>query len=117
VIFYGSDGVWTKEKDWNSTAGELSNPATGATVDYALRSNGGLVVLGPDSALFFSQGQANVTVPGMGVVALDAGRITDRVDFAAGTDRQFIAGHHAFFAYYSGDASALQELCTALSAS
>ena len=117
VIFYGADGVWTRESDWSSTAGEYNNPLTGATASYTLRAHGGMIVLGSDSALFFSEGQANVTVPGMGAVALDAGRITDRVDFAAGTDQQFIAGHHDFFAYYNGDASALQKLCTALSAS
>jgi hypothetical protein len=112
----------TYDKDGNLTrrvftddfvSAQFSNPLSGATVGYTQHNvtTGVFAVPGdPSTETQTLRGENNYTVPGMGVVFLNAGRTVTAPD---GTE-EFTAGPHSFDAYFSGDTSAVAKLCAAL---
>jgi hypothetical protein len=102
-----------KHETYSSAA--FSNPLTGATLPY--RSNVTITNTFPGYDLLqVIRGETNFTAPGLGAVALNAGRL---VDFFNGDDNiLFEAGPHSLFPdlFLYGDTSVVERLCTALGA-
>jgi hypothetical protein len=95
------------------SSAQFSNPLTGATLPYTSHVNITNTFVGSD-VLGISSGETNFTAPGLGAVALNAGRL---IDFFNGDDSiLFDAGPHSLFPdlYLYGDTSVVQRLCAAL---
>ena len=113
--YYNTDGNQTKGVGYNLAVGQYSNPLTGAVVPYKQHDTVTAVLAVPGdftSATATVVGENNFTVPGMGAVLLNAGRVVygpDAVEFSAGPQQ--------FNDYFEGNTAALDELCTALGAS
>jgi len=114
--YYDADGNLTRRVIHQTNDSALSNPLTGAAIPYLQKNTITDVVAipgdFPDSATETITGEQNFTVPGMGPVMLNAGRIVTAPDGTV----EFSAGPQGFMDYFSGDTSALDELCTALGA-
>ena len=116
--YYDTNGNLTRRvihEFWSDA--QKSNPATGATAPYtqALNFTDVLAVPGDfSSATETVTGAANITVPGVGAVLLNAGRTVTAPD---GTI-EFSAGPQDFIeAFVNGSMAVLDELCAALGAS
>jgi hypothetical protein len=114
--YYDRDGNLTKRVLRDDLAGEFINPVTGATVpwtQYEIHTSMLAVPGDLGSRTVTIVGEFVITVPHLGAVALEAGRVIEAVD---GTDL-FSAGPQDFTDYYSnGDTSAVAKLCGALGA-
>jgi hypothetical protein len=114
--YYDRDGNLTKRVLRDDSAGEFINPVTGATVPWTQYEIHTSVLAVPgdlSSRTVTIVGEFVITVPHLGAVALEAGRVIEEVD---GTDA-FRAGPQDFADYYSnGDTSAVAKLCAALGA-
>ena len=116
--FYNTDGNLTRGITDVQASGQYSNPLTGATVPYIQHQTITNVLAVPGdltSRTATITGQNNFTVPGMGAVFLNAGRVVtvdndSTIDFSAGPQE-------AFDYYFNGNTAAIAELCTALGAS
>jgi hypothetical protein len=116
--YYDSSGNLTRRvihEFWSDA--QKSNPLTGATAPYnqAFTSTDVLAVPGDlSSATRTVTGAANITVPGVGAVLLNAGRTVTAAD---GTI-EFSAGPQDFIdAFVNGNMAVLDKLCAALGAS
>jgi len=114
--YYDSDGNLTKRVLRDDLAGEFINPVTGATVPWTQHEIHTTVLAVPgdfSSATETIVGQFVITVPHLGAVALEAGRV---IQDASGNN-EFRAGPQDFLDYYAnGDTSAVAKLCGALGA-
>ncbi len=114
--YYDRDGNLTKRVLRDDSAGEFINPITGATVPWTQYEIHTSVLAIPgdlSSRTVTIVGEFVITVPHLGAVALEAGRVIEAVD---GTDL-FSAGPQDFTDYYgNGDTSAVAKLCGALGA-
>jgi len=114
--YYDRDGNLTKRVLRDDLAGEFFNPVTGATVpwtQYEIHTSVLAISGDLSSSTVTIVGEFVITVPHLGAVALEAGRVIEEVD---GTD-SFRAGPQDFTDYYSlGDTSAVEKLCGALGA-
>ena len=117
IRFYNTDGDLTKRVIYDQYFSQFSNPLTGAAVPYTEHNPITDVLAVPGdftSATETTTGQTNFTVPHLGAVLLNAGRVV----FGADGTLEFSAGPQGFLDYfYNGNTAALDELCTALGAS
>jgi hypothetical protein len=116
--YYDTNGNLTRRvihEVWSDA--QKSNPLTGATAPYhqAVTYTAVLAVPGDlSSATETVTGAANITVPGVGAVLLNAGRTVTAAD---GTI-EFSAGPQDFIdAFVNGNMAVLDRLCAALGAS
>ena len=94
---------------------QKSNPLTGATAPYSQASNITDVLGVPgdfSSATETVTGQANITIPGMGAVLLNAGRTVTAPDGSI----DFRAGPQDFLDYFLGNTNVVNKLCATLGA-
>jgi hypothetical protein len=114
--YYDRDGNLTKRVLRDDSAGEFINPVTGVTVPWTQYEIHTSVLAVPGdlgSRTVTIVGEFVITVPHLGAVALEAGRVIEAVD---GSDL-FSAGPQDFTDYYTnGDTSAVAKLCGALGA-
>jgi hypothetical protein len=114
--YYDTDGNLTKRvihEFWSDA--QKSNPLTGATAPYSQASNITDVLGVPgdfSSATESFIGQANITIPGMGEVLLNAGRTVMAPDGSI----DFRAGPQDFLDFSLGNPDVVNELCAALGA-
>jgi hypothetical protein len=112
--YYDSDGNLTKRVLRDDLAGEFINPVTGATVPWTQHEIHTTVFAVPgdfSSATETIVGQFVITVPHLGAVALEAGRVIQD----ANGNNEFRAGPQDFLDYYAnGETSAVAKLCGAL---
>jgi hypothetical protein len=117
IRFYNAAGDLTKRVIYDQYFSQFTNPLTGAAVPYTQHNTTTDVLAVPGdftSATETTTGQANFTVPHMGAVVLNAGRVV----FGADGTLEFSAGPQGFLDYfYNGNTAAVAELCTALGAS
>ena len=114
--YYDQNGDLTRRHFREVFVGTLTNPLTGASLDFTQADTilHNLAVPGDvDTGTEAITGSARFSLPQGGVVLVDAGRTV--IDVSDGT-LLFQAGQHPFDAYFgSGDTSALQPICYALS--
>jgi hypothetical protein len=114
--YYDIDGNLTQRvvhELWSDA--QKSNPLTGATAPYSQAFNITDVLGVPgdfSSATETVTGQANITVPGMGEVLLNAGRTVMAPDGSI----DFRAGPQDFLDFAFGNTDVVNELCAALGA-
>src|SRR4030095_15131104 len=114
--YYDIDGNLTQRvvhELWSDA--QKSNPLTGATAPYSQAFNITDLLGVPgdfSSATETVTGQANITVPGMGEVLLNAGRTVMAPDGSI----DFRAGPQDFLDFALGNTDVLNELCAALGA-
>ena len=116
IRFYNAAGDLTKRVIYDQYFSQFSNPLTGAAVPYAEHNTITDVLAVPGdftSATETFTGQNNFTVPHMGAVFLNAGRVV----FGADGTLEFRAGPQEGLDYANGNIAAVAELCTALGAS
>ena len=116
IRFYNSAGDLTRRVIYDQYFSQVSNPLAGAAVPYIQHITTTDVLAVPGdvaSATETITGQNNFTVPHMGAVSLNAGKIVLGAD---GT-LEFSAGPQGFLDYFTGNTAALDELCSALGAS
>ena len=113
--YYDADGNLTRRVIHQTNDSALSNPLTGASIPYLQKNTITDMLAVPGdfgSATETITGEQNFTVPGVGAVMLNAGRIVTSPDGTV----EFSAGPQGFQDYFNGDTSALDALCTALGA-
>ncbi|HEV2259799.1 MAG TPA: hypothetical protein VGS06_42365 [Streptosporangiaceae bacterium] len=114
--YYDTDGNLTQRvvhEFWSDA--QKSNPLTGATAPYSQASNITDVLGVPgdfSSATETVTGQANITIPGMGAVLLNAGRTV----WAPDGSLDFRAGPQDFLDYFLGNTDVVNKLCAGLGA-
>ena len=114
--YYDTDGNLTQRvvhELWSDA--QKSNPLTGATAPYSQAFNITDVLSVPgdfSSATETVTGQANITIPGMGAVLLNAGRTVTAPDGSI----DFRAGPQDFLDYSLGNTDVVNKLCAALGA-
>jgi hypothetical protein len=117
IRFYDTAGDLTRRVIYDQYFSQFSNPLTGATVPYVQHNTTTDILAVPGdlgSATETTTGQDNFTVPHMGAVLLNAGKVV----FGADGTLEFSAGPQGFADFfYNGNTAALAELCTALGAS
>lgn len=117
IRYYDQNGNLTRRViDEDYTSAQFSNPLTGAAVPYTQHNTTTDVLAVPGdlgSATETTTGETNFTVPHLGAVLLNAGKVT----FGADGSLDFRAGPQSFIYYfYNGDSSVASELCAALGA-
>jgi hypothetical protein len=114
--YYDRDGNLTKRVLRDDLAGEFFNPITGATVPWTQYEIHTSVLAIPgdlSSRTVTIVGEFVITLPHLGAVALEAGRVIEDAD----GNNEFRAGPQDFLDYYAnGDTSAVEKLCGALGA-
>ena len=114
--FYNTDGDLTKRVIYDQYFSQFTNPLTGAALPYTQHNTTTDILAVPGdftSATETTTGVNNFTVPHMGAVLLNAGRVV----FGGDGTLEFSAGPQGFLDYfYNGNTAALDELCTALGA-
>jgi hypothetical protein len=114
--YYNSDGNLTRRVLRDDVNGQFINPTTGTVVPWTQHEIHTTVLAVPgdfSSATETIVGQFVITVPHLGAVALEAGRVIQD----ANGNNEFRAGPQDFLDYYAnGDTSAVEELCGALGA-
>jgi hypothetical protein len=114
--YYDRNGNLTRRVLRDDLAGEFINPVTGVTVPWTQYEIHTTVLAVPGdftSATETIVGQFVITVPHLGAVALEAGRVIQD----ANGNNEFRAGPQDFLDYYAnGDTSAVAKLCGALGA-
>jgi hypothetical protein len=113
--WYDRDGNLTRRVRHDHIEAFSTNPLTGATVPYRQRETHTTVLATPGdlgTATTTHTGVLIFTLPRLGQIALEAGRVVEGPDGI-----EFRAGPQDFVDYYeNGDLSAVQELCSALGA-
>jgi hypothetical protein len=96
------------------SSGQFSNSGSGAAVPYTSNVTTTITFPGTNALLVF-RGEMNLTAPGLGAVALNAGRLVDLFN-DQGDNILFEAGPHSLFPdlYLYGDTSVVPRLCAAL---
>jgi hypothetical protein len=111
--YYDREGNLTRRVLYDDIDGQSSNPLTGATVPYIQHEQHTAVLAVPgdlSTATTTHTGVLIFTIPHLGPVALEAGRVIEGPDGV-----EFRAGPQTFVDYYeNGDVSAVRELCNAL---
>ena len=114
--YYNSDGNLTRRVLRDEVSGQFINPSTGTVVPWTQHEIHTTVLAVPgdfSSATETIVGQFVITMPHLGAVALEAGRVIQD----ANGNNEFRAGPQDFLDYYAnGDTSAVEELCGALGA-
>jgi hypothetical protein len=117
IRYYDQNGNLTRRvihEDY--TSAEFSNPLTGAAVPYTQHNTTTDVLAVPgdlSSATETTTGENNYTVPHLGAVFLNAGKVV----FGADGSLEFRAGPQNFLDYFvNGDSSVISGLCAALGA-
>lgn len=117
IRYYDQNGNLTRRvihEDY--TSGEFSNPLTGAAARYTQHDTTTDILAVPGdlgSATETTTGESNFTVPHLGAVLLNAGKVV----FGADGTLEFSAGPQGFIDYfYNGNTAVMAELCTALGA-
>lgn len=114
IRYYDANGDLLKRVIYDHTVGALSNPLTGTAIPYDQHDTITDMLAVPGdfgSATETNTGQGNFTVPGMGAVMLNAGRIVTGPD---GT-LEFTAGPQGFWDFFvNGNTAAVDGLCAAL---
>lgn len=117
IRFYNTDGNLTKRVIYDQYFSQFTNPVTGAAIPYSQHNTTTDILAVPGdltSATETTTGEVNFTVPHMGAVLLNAGKVV----FGADGTLEFSAGPQGFIDYgYDGNTAAVAELCTALGAS
>jgi len=116
IRYYNTAGDLTKRVIYDQYFSQFSNPLTGAAVPYTQHNTITDVLAVPGdftSATETFTGQNNFTVPHMGAVFLNAGKVV----FGADGTLEFRAGPQEGLDYFNGNTAAVAELCTALGAS
>jgi hypothetical protein len=117
IRFYNTDGNLTRRVIYDQYFSQFSNPLTGTVVPYTQHNTTTDVLAVPgdfSSATETTTGQNNFTVPHLGAVLLNAGKVV----FGADGTLEFSVGPQGFLDYfYNGNTAALDELCAALGAS
>jgi len=117
IRFYNPAGNLTRRVIYDQYFSQFSNPLTGAAIPYTQHNTTTDILAAPGdftSATETTTGQTNFTVPHLGAVLLNAGKVM----FGADGTLEFSAGPQGFLDYfYNGNTAALDELCTALGAS
>jgi hypothetical protein len=117
IYRYNTDGNQTELFFTYQASGQYSNPLTGAVIPYIQHQNVTDVPAVPGDWSIYTDtvtGQNNFTVPGMGAVALNAGKFV----FHSADGSVEFSGPQQFDDYYfNGNTAAVAELCTALGAS
>jgi hypothetical protein len=116
IRFYNTDGNLTRRVIYDQYFSRLINPLTGTAVPYTQHTTITDVLAVPGDLASTTEtftGQNNFTVPHMGAVFLNAGKIV----FGADGTLEFSAGPQGFVDYFSGNTAAFDELCSALGAS
>jgi hypothetical protein len=118
IRYYDTNGNLTRRVIYDQYFSQFSNPLTGAAVPYMQHNTTTDVLAVPGdltSATETTTGETNFTVPHMGAVLLNAGKVV--FNLFDGT-LEFSAGPQGFIDYfYNGNTAALAGLCTALGAS
>jgi len=112
---YDADGQLVElVKHETYSSAQLSNSVTGATLPYTSNATSTGTFPGTD-LLLVTRGEMNFTAPGLGAVALNAGRLVDLFN-EEGDNILFEAGPHSLFPdlYLYGDTSVVPRLCAAL---
>ena len=118
IRYYDANGDLVKRVIHGASVGTLSNPLTGASIPTFSNNINTDVLAVPGDLGSLSEtttGNQNITVPGMGNIFKEAGRLA----FADAdlTELVFESGHHsAIDYYYNGDTSVVDGICTALGA-
>ena len=96
------------------SSAQFSNSVSGATLPYTSNVTSTGTFPGTDLVLVI-RGEMNFTAPGLGAVALNAGRLVDLFN-DEGDNILFDAGPHSLFPdlYLYGDTSVVPRLCAAL---
>ena len=114
--YYDRDGKLTSRVLRDDITGEFINPVTGTIVPWTQHEIHTTVLAVPgdfSSATETIVGQFVITLPHLGAVALEAGRVVQDVN----GNVEFRAGPQDFLDYYAnGDIAAVQKLCDALAA-
>jgi hypothetical protein len=114
---YDANGNLTElDRHERYSSAQFSNSVSGAALPYT--SNVATTFTFPGTnALLVIRGEMNFTAPGLGAVALNAGRLIDLFN-DQGDNILFEAGPHSLFPdfYLYGDTSVVQRLCAALGA-
>ena len=114
--YYDSDGNLTRRVLRDDSSGTFINPVTGTVVPWTQYEIHTTVLAVPGdfgSATETIVGEFVITLPHLGTVALEAGRVIQDVD----GNNEFRAGPQNFLDYYAnGDTAAVQKLCDALAA-
>jgi hypothetical protein len=114
--YYDPDGRLTRRVLRADITGEFVNPVSGVTVPWTQHEIHTTVLAVPGDLSFATEtivGQFVITMPHLGAVALEAGRVIQD----GNGNVEFRAGPQDFLDYYAnGDTAAVQELCTALGA-
>jgi hypothetical protein len=114
--YYDRDGNLTERVLRDDSAGQFINPLTGTSVPWTQYEIHTTVLAVPgdfSSATATIVGEFVITLPHLGPVALEAGRVIEDAD----GNNEFRAGPQDFLDYYvNGDTAAVQELCGALGA-
>ena len=116
IRYYNTAGDLTKRVIYDQYFSQFSNPLTGAAVPYTQHNTITDILAVPGdftSATETFTGQNNFTVPHMGAVFLNAGKVV----FGADGTLEFRAGPQEGLDYFNGNTAAVAELCTALGAS
>jgi len=117
IYRYNTDGNQTELVFFYQAFGQYSNPLTGTVIRYIQHQTVTDVPAVPGDWSVFTDtvtGQNNFTVPGMGAVALNAGKFV----FNSADGSVEFSGPQEFDDYYfNGNTAAVAELCTALGAS
>jgi hypothetical protein len=113
---YDTDGHWvSRTRTLLFKDAYLTNPLTGATVDY-VQHNTDMDVFGVPSdfstVTFTGHGVLSVTAPGSGAVLLEAGRVV----VGPNGDLEAQAGPSDVSDYFGGNAEVAEALCAALGA-
>ena len=114
--YYDADGNMTRRVlHERYTLGQLTNAATGKTIDYIQHNAVTSVPAVPGdvgTAIETVTGELVVTLPHFGLVLAETGRIA----FAPDGTIEFASGQHDVEDYFRVDPSALDRLCAALAA-
>jgi len=114
IRFYDTNGNLVRRVIYDHLLGTLTNPLTGANVSYDAHNTTTDVLAVPgdfSSATTTGRGEQNYTVPGMGIVFQNSGRVV----FDANGDTFSSSGPQDFNAYFgNGDTSVADELCAVL---
>lgn len=117
IRYYDRTGNLTRRVIYQDyTAGQFSNPLTGAAVPYTQHNTTTDVLAVPGdlaSATETTTGENNYTAPHLGAVFMNAGKVV----FGADGSLEYRAGPQNFLDYFiNGDASVINGLCAALGA-
>jgi hypothetical protein len=112
---FDNDGNFIRTLRHETSVGQLSNPLTGASLDYTAETNMEFVTGTPQGDILHIRGEMNVTAPGRGVVLHNSGLL---IDILGPDSEMFIErGPKEELDYFlEGNTALVQDLCSALGA-